>query len=814
MITKQLTNIKKYGRINKKCIGVLTMLRDEKINLARSFAANGMVLLKNDNNVLPISTKEEIALFGIASYKCFRLGWGSGDMMAQKISQISEGLTNAGYKLNKDLNDACEKWISEQDVDYFTINRNWDEWHFRMKEIQIDESLIQKASNESQVAIVTVGRCSGEAADLKDEEGYFRLHEEEINLIRNVCKYFKKVVLLLNTCGPLDLRAIDNFEISAIVDVSLGGEQFGYAVADIISGKVTPSGKLTTTWAYKYDDYPTKEGITSLEVPYNEGIYVGYRYFDSFGVEPRYPFGFGLSYTEFAHNVKEIRIDGQIVDITVEVKNIGKTHGREIIQCYLSSPEKKLEKAYQELCAYAKTDVLYPNESCELLISFDITDMACYDEDKASFVLEEGKYYVRIGNSSRNTHVAFAINISKDLVCAIVKNRLTLNKELNLLSNKNALPYTYAGEKEEMANAKVLELDCDSVETLKCSVIEENKHSALVDKNPNITYTLDDVVSGNAEVEDVVAQFSNEELGYILNGVIYEGSNASANVGSMAIKVRGAAGEMWSSEKYKIPVNACADGPAGVRLSIFGTPVESDTELARNVVAYPSGTCMANSWDLEAARKFGECIASDLVYTDIEGWLAPGINIHRNPLNGRNFEYFSEDPLIAGKMGAYITIGVQYDENAEFTGKYTTVKHFACNNIEYERGVSDSQVTERALREIYLKGFKIAVEEGNPHAIMTAYNKINGEFACTSYDLLMGILRGEWEYDGMVMTDWNTCADATRHTHAGNDLIMPGRYAKAITEALDMGKISKADAQLCAVRILKTILKTNFKIKQ
>lgn len=787
------------------------MLRKEKIAFARKAAAEGMVLLKNENNALPISKNDEIALFGIASYKCFRMGWGSGDMMAQKISQISEVLEEEGFNLNEEVKTTCEKWISEQDINYFTINRNWDEWTFKMKEIELDECLFEKASKTSNIAIVTLGRCSGEAADLKDEEGFFRLHQEEIDLVKNASKYFKKVVLLLNTCGPLDLRAIDKYNVDAILDVSLGGQEFGGAVVDVISGKVTPCGKLSTTWAYKYEDYPTKEGITTLEVPYNEGIYVGYRYFDTFNIEPRYPFGYGLSYTSFDMSIQEINLDGQIVDIVVRVKNIGNTYGKEVVQCYLSSPEVKLEKAYQELCSYTKTGVINPGEHQDVLLSFDITDMACYDEENASFILEKGRYYVRVGNCSRNTHIACAIDVQKEVVCAIAKNRMVPQKELNLLSNKGITSYSYASEEMEKKDARFFMLDCDSIETEIYSVIEDKKVDEVLPKDEKF-YTLEDVASEKASIDDVVAQLTNEELGNILNGVIYEGSNASANVGSMAIKVRGAAGELWSNEKYKIPVNAVADGPAGVRLAIFGTPVETDTEVAKNVVAYPSGTCLANSWDLETARKFGECIASDLEYSDIEGWLAPGINIQRNPLNGRNFEYLSEDPIIAGKIGAYITIGVQYDKDANPTGRYTTVKHFACNNIEYERGVSDSQVSERALREIYLKGFKIAVEEGNPGAIMTAYNRINGEFASTNYDLLMGVLRGEWEYDGIVMTDWNTCADATKHTHAGNDLIMPGRFAQKITDAINEGAITKADAQLCAKRILNLILKSNFKM--
>ena len=715
------------------------MLRQEKLDFARKAAADGMVLFKNDNGALPISKDKKIALFGISSYRCFRLGWGSGDMMAQTTTEINTALKETGYSIDEEIESVCVKHISQLE-DVRLMNRSWDVWTWRQNEIEISDDLIASAAKTSDVAIVTLGRTSGEGFDLKDEEGYFRLHSEEISLVKRVSETFGQTILLLNTCGPLDMRAIDDLNIDAILNVSLGGETFGYAVADVISGKVTPNGKLSTTWAYKYEDYPSKEGITTKEVPYKEGIYVGYRYFDTFGVTPRYPFGYGLSYTSFESEILDVELDGQIVDVTVKVTNTGKYSGREIIQCYLSAPSVKLEKPYQELCTYAKTDVLMPNDSCELLLSFDITEMASYDEERASFILEAGKYFVRVGNSSRNTKIACAINLAKEIICDVVKNRCTKQNDFEDLSSKGAIPYTYEGEENEKANAKVFEFDSDSVETVIHDVIENDVPKLLTPKDDTL-YTLKDVFEGRATVEDVVAQFSDAELADILNGVIYEGSNANANVGSMAIKVRGAAGEMWSSEKYAIPVNACADGPAGVRLAIFTTPIETDTELSREVVSYPSGTCMANSWDLESARRFGECVRDDLEISDIEGWLAPGINIQRNPLNGRNFEYLSEDPIISGKIGAYITIGVQFNDDAEPTGRYATVKHFACNNIEYERGVSDSQMSERALREIYLKGFKIAVEEGHPHAIMTAYNKINGTFASTNYDLLMGILR-------------------------------------------------------------------------
>jgi beta-glucosidase len=385
---------------------------------------------------------------------------------------------------------------------------------------------------------------------------------------------------------------------------------------------------------------------------------------------------------------------------------------------------------------------------------------------------------------------------------------------LNLLSKKGATPYTYAGECDEIANAQVLELDCDSIEPVKCEKYEDNMPKELVAKNDGKLYTLEDVANGVCDIEDVVAQFTDEELSFMLNGVIYSGSDANANVGSMSSKVRGAAGEMWTSDKYKIPTNACADGPSGVRLAMFNTPESDDSDIAKEVVSYPSGTCLANSWDRDAAYMLGVCVRDDLEYTDIEGWLAPGINIHRNPLNGRNFEYMSEDPLLAGNIGAYITIGVQYDEEGEPTGRYVTIKHFACNNIEYERGVSDSRVSERALREIYLRPFQITVANSAPLAVMTAYNKINGEFSATNFDLLNGVLRGEWGFDGMVMTDWNNGAVPKKHMIAGNDLIMPGVHRGKILDGLKDGTLPKADAQACAVRILLTVLRTNYVINK
>ena len=786
------------------------MLREEKTKFVRESAAEGMVLFENDG-LLPLKKGTKVALFGVTSYHCFKLGWGSGDMLAQVITQVNEGLENAGFILNKDLDSYIKEKMLLHADEYKCVNRNWFYWTYRYNEIEIPEEMIKKSSGESDVAIITIGRCSGESDDLKDEEGFFRLHTEEVDLIKNVSSAFDKVVLILNTCGPLDLRAIDDCNINAILYASMGGEQFGNSVSDILSGKVTPSGKLSTTWAFRYDDYPTKEGITSKEVPYNEGIYVGYRYFDTFNVNPRYPFGFGLSYTDFDIKVSDYHLDGTLVDIYVDVTNKGNLPGKEIVQCYVSSPDGKLEKSYQDLVAFNKTGLLGSGDVELLNISFDLADFGSFDEDNDEFVLEKGKYIVRIGNSSRNTHVAFVINLDKDLICEKVTKRLVVkNDNLKIISKKGHEPYSYKEEKEEIQRADVVNLDYSDFETEICKRYEDNPDKLLVPKKSDKVLTLDDVVNGKATLEDVVAQFSNEELSYILNGVIYEGADANANVGSMSIKVRGAAGEMWTSEKYKIPTNACADGPGGVRLSMFNTPEETDSDVCHKMVAFPSGTCLANSWNTQSAYTFGRMICDDLKISDIEGWLAPGINIHRNPLNGRNFEYLSEDPVLSGQMTSFVVNAVQFDEDSKPTGKYVTIKHFACNNIEYERGVSDSVVSVRALREIYLKNFRIAIMNSGSYGVMTSYNKINGEFASTSFDLLNGILRGEWGFDGFVCTDWNTAADAKKHPYAGNDLIMPGTHRKDILNALNEGTLDKACAQKCAVRILRLILRTNF----
>ena len=788
------------------------MERVLKTAFAREAAAGGMVLLKNDNGVLPLAENAKVALFGRPSYYIFRMGSGSGDMLAQPPRQIYQGLEDAGISLCAELKEHCLRWHTENIGRLDIINRNWFEWTNIMPEVPLDASMVAAAAAETDTAILTIGRCCGEDNDLKLEKGSFYLSDEEEALVKLVSETFKKTVLLLNVGTMIDLSVFDKYSFDSILYTALAGETSGDAIADLLTGKVNPSAKMAATWAKKYEDYPTTKEFSAPITHYSEGIYVGYRYFDTFNVEPRYAFGYGLSYTTFDLAVTDVRLDGTVADVCVTVKNTGSCAGRVVVQCYLSCPDGKLEKAYQDLAAYAKTGLIAPGESVEVVLSFDITDHASFDENTASYILEAGRYVIRVGNSSRNTHVAGAIALDTEVTTVKACTRLAVNMWHRDISKKDATPITYAGEAEEIASAKVLALDPAAIELTVFAPTESNPPKVLTvaEEDKGITYTLNDVLAGRATVEQVVAQMDNFELTSFVNGAIYEGAEKNATVGSMAKKVHGAAGEIWSSEKYGIPANACADGPSGIRLSMFGSPVETDTDMAHLMVAFPSGTILANSWDLDCARKLGVCVKDDMDILGIEGWLAPGLNIQRNPLNGRNFEYYSEDPLISGRCAAYVTYGVQCDEDGNQTGFYTTIKHLAANNSDCNRGYCDSIISERALREIYLKGFQIAVEESQPHALMTSYNMINGMYCSTNYDLLTGILRGEWGFDGMVMTDWNCAGSPALFQHAGNDLVMPGNSKQQILRALDTGAIDRAAVQKSVCRILELVMKTNF----
>lgn len=780
----------------------------EKKAICRNIGAEGAVLLKNNNNTLPLKKGTTVAAFGRTFYYCFKGGAGSGDVLGVFPINPAEALPKNGVKIEDVSKSYYEEYNAERyDEELKYWNRYDRKWVNSLPEAPVDLETVKKSAENADTAIISLGRSSGEWFDIPTVKGSYFLTDTEEELLKNVTSTFKKTVLILNYSGVMDITFAERYNIDAIVYTSMGGEETGNSVADILVGNVSPSGKLTDSWC-KLEDYITNDRITELSIPYNEGIFVGYRYFDTFGIEPLYPFGFGLSYTDFDINVKGVSVEKTYVNIDVEVKNVGKFKGKEVVQVYLSEPEVKLPKAYQQLATFKKTKELGVGETENLNLSFDISDFAGFDEETAQFILEKGNYYIRVGNSSRNTHIAAKITLESTVVTFKTVNRMKLQEELDLLSSQNAKPISYIGEEDEKENCISLSFNKDDF--VVGVSLPENRVPKELEKIDQNLHTISEVADGKITMEQFVAQFSNSELADILNGVTGQTINVNMNVGTMARSIQGAAGEIWSSEKYGIKPCVNADGPTGIRLGGFigASPIPSDTEMSLKMTAFPIATCIASTWNPELAEDFGRAVACDMEMVGLDGWLAPAMNIHRSPLCGRNFEYYSEDPLISGVFGGATVKGIQFAEDGTSSCKYATIKHFAANNAETQRFDSDSIVSERALREIYLKPFKIAVEIGKPIALMNSYNKINGIYASDNFDLNTGILRREWGYDGCVMTDWGAKSSATLMPNAGCDLVMPGCKNKQYLEGLENGTIPRSVAQRCAVNVMNVVLKT------
>ncbi len=790
------------------------MISEKNKALVRRLSADGMVLLKNDGT-LPLNKNDKAAAFGRTMYFCFKGGAGSGDVMGREPVQPFDAMTADGFELEKSVSDFYISYNAERyekELKYWNrVNRKWTN---SFEEPVPENTIVENAAEICDIALISLGRSSGEWLDIPAEKGGFYLTDNEREMLRRVTSSFKKTVLLLNYCGTMDLSFIEEFDFNAVLYTAMGGEQMGNAVCDVLSGRVNPSAKLTDTWLKKLDDYPIHDGFDSLYIPYNEGIYVGYRYFDSFNVTPLFPFGYGLSYTDFEICDADALLSGSRVTLTATVKNTGNFDGREVVQAYISEPWGKLEKAYQQLAAFKKTAVIKKGESERVELSFDLKDFAAYNENTAEYVLEEGEYFVRLGNSSRNTHIVAAVTVDTDIVCEKLSNRLSLKKPISPISADPDKMYTYDGETDEKKSCKKLVLPNNSIATRVVEYPETPKELVKADDK---LYTLDEVRDGKATMEQFVAQLSDTELANILNGVTGSVLPTEMHVGTMARKVQGAAGEIWSDGRYKIDPCVNADGPAGIRLGGFINnegDIPTDTELSLKMTAFPSATTLANTWDTAVVEQFGRAVSEDMDTCDLQGWLAPGMNIHRSPLCGRNFEYYSEDPVISGVMAAATVRGVQLDKNGNPDGHYATIKHFAANNAESHRFDSDSAVPERALREIYLKGFKIAVEDSQPYAIMNSYNKVNGVYTSDSYDLNTAILRDEWGFDSCVMTDWGAKSSAEFMPNAGCDLVMPGCKNADYLKLLQNGVISRGAAQRCAGNVLCLVIRTSLAEKK
>ena len=776
----------------------------------RELAPECMVLLKNDGT-LPLKKTGKIALFGGGARRTIKGGTGSGDVNVRHYVNVEEGLENAGFEVvTKDWLDAYDAAVEKEADKYFKELRKQADAVgvnpvlFAMGKTAPVPEYDFPLDADADTAVYVLARISGEGSDRLTGEGDISLTKEEVRDILALNEKYEHFVLVLNTGGMVDLSPVES--VPAILLMGQLGTPTGDVLADVLTGKSYPSGKLTMTWA-PLDAYPSTEGFGGIDdTVYQEGIYVGYRHFDTAKKDVIYPFGYGIGYTTFETENPSIEIKDGTVTVTATVKNTGSFKGKEIVQVYVSAPEGKLDKPYQVLAAYAKTGEILPGESEKVQACFALKDLASFDEEQDAWILEAGTYTVRVGNCSRNTAVAGTFTQDETIIT----------------------------EKAYKASSDIAEIRT---------------------QKPG-SFTWDDVKSGKCTITEFADTLTDEQLIYLCIGAYKDADDVMEIIGNAATTVAGAAGETTGRLKDAgVPALVMADGPAGIRISKDYTladgeakgglslggdvmKVYTEEELQAAVsaamagssaetqkyyqycVAIPIGTAIAQSWNDSLAESLGDLVGKEMDTFGVQIWLAPALNIHRSPLCGRNFEYYSEDPLISGKMAAAITKGVQ-----KYPGHATTIKHFACNNQETNRYFSNSIVSTRAMREIYLKGFEICVKEAQPHFIMTSYNLINGVHACNRKDLITDILRNEWGFKGVVMTDWLVtggmtinegekwpAASAAGNVKAGNDITMPGIPADkadiedALTNPEHPYALTRNDLLACAERVLDKIL--------
>ena len=682
---------------------------------------------------------------------------------------------------------------------------------------------------EADVVIYVISRISGEGKDRRKVKGDYYLSEREEEDLRYLAEMNKPVILILNAGGPVELTDIleqtDN--IKGILNISQLGQEGGDALADVLLGKEVPGGKLTTTWARRYEDYPASEEYGYLngnleKEKYKEGIYVGYRYFDSFDKKVMFPFGFGLSYTMFEMKCCSINMEESKIRAEVQVTNTGNEYaGKEVVQIYVTLPQTKLEKEYKRLAGFAKTRLLKPGETQTLTVEIPQKQLASFNEETHTWIVEKGKYGILVGNSSDKLKLEAVLVVSDDTVLEQMDKICPLQEELEQIHLTKELKEKSVQRQEKLITAQVPEYYF--------------KPAMIPAKSENAGKNQENLTEEEKRFVSVLEGRSAEELIPLLYGKISE--NIST-LGAAGIRVPGSAGETSGAlEEDGIPSLVMADGPAGIRLrqwyevdketdSIYemgvlgslengilepGVHHENADTYYQYCTAFPVGTALAQTWDTDLMTEFGKAIAEEMEEFHVNLWLAPGMNIHRNPLCGRNYEYYSEDPYLSGMLAAAVTRGVQSK-----SGCGVTIKHFACNNQEDNRMGVDSCVSERALREIYLRGFEIAVKEGNPVSIMTSYNLINGIHAANSKDLCMTVARKEWGFDGAIMSDWNTTVPENgsvpwKCVAAGNDIIMPGNPDddKNIRQAYKEGKLTEEEIRNCAGHLAVMICRLN-----
>ncbi len=693
---------------------------------AREAAAEGIVMLKNDNHLLPLSKGMKVAIFGRSQFHYYKSGTGSGGMVNTRyVTGILEALeAEKCFVVNPGVKEVYESWIDEHP---FEVGDGWAKEPWFQEEMPLKSGFVEAASEDSDAAIVVIGRTAGEDQDNKAEEGSYLLTKMELNMISEVCRVFKHTIVLLNVGNIIDMKWVEESNPSSVLYVWQGGQEGGSGIADVLSGKVTPSGRLTDTIARNIEDYPStvNYGDDKLNF-YAEDIYVGYRYFETFAKEKvLYPFGFGMSYTSFERKLKKLEETKDRVDVLVEVTNTGKYTGKEVVQVYCEAPQGRLGKPSRVLCGFTKTQSLGPEESVVVKISCPKYLFSSYDDSgvtghRYSYVLEAGSYSIYIGGDVRQAEYAGSIDVAELIVIEALKEAM-------------APSVSYRRMKPAAEENGQLSLTYENTPTGTMDPMKRRGGNlpGEIASTGDKGLKLEDVSEGRASMEDFIAQLSDEDLCCIVRG---EGM-CSPKVTPGTAGAFGGVTERLAA--FGIPLGCCADGPSGIRM-----------DSGTYAFAMPNGTCLACSFNEELLKELYEFEGLELRKNNIDTLLGPGMNIHRNPLNGRNFEYFSEDPLVTGKMAAAQLKGM---DKYGVTG---TIKHFACNNQEHSRNEAEAIVSERALREIYLKGFEIAVKDGGAYSIMSTYGPVNGFWTATNYDLLTTILRGEWGFQGIVMTDW------------------------------------------------------------
>lgn len=823
----------------------VTQRETDHRKLAREAAAEGFVLLENKDHFLPLAKGSKVGLYGAGAIRTIKGGTGSGDVNERDSVNIFQGMKNAGYDVTS------SEWLEDYDKLYVQARLDWkneiftklngddtkffDAYSatpfFMPSGNPIDEE--KAAADGADTAFFVLARIAGENKDRFDTEGDYFISKEEKAILAQVSRCYKNVVLVINTGGLMDLAFVEEFDnIRSILQYVQAGQEGGNAFADVVSGDVTPSGKMTDTWAKDYYDYPGAEVYSYksgdlMKEKYEEGIFVGYRYFDTFEVPVRYSFGYGMSYTDFEIRTDDIKVSGRgmmnpKVSVTVTVTNTGDTYaGKEVVQIYASCPQGRLVKEFRRLAGFGKTKLLAPKESQTMTITFPLYQLTSYEEESASWILEPGMYGIWIGNDLNTSVLSGALELDEKAVMTACENICPLKEELNeIVPNAEKVQAREAAWQKEVKEKRM------SVIELKAAEIPTEK----VDYQP-----VPEELPGKAG--KIVESLSVDQLALLATG---DPGRAQGNaLGSAGISVPGAAAETSpcaSEEPWNVTTIALVDGPAGLRLKreyqvdngeivasdflaaleggFFSKPQEKrGTTYYQFCTAIPVGTLLAQSWDVELIKRVGEMIGHEMELFNVTLWLAPGMNIHRNPLCGRNFEYYSEDPLLAGMMAAAMTLGVQ-----KVPGCGTTIKHFACNNQEDNRMGSDSILSERALREIYLKGFEIAVKDAQPMSIMTSYNLINGVHAANCYDTCTKAARDEWGFAGAIMTDWTTTnvqiqgeCTAAGCMRAGNDMVMPGlpEDHENIKKELADGTLTMAELKRCIYNTVNIVLQSN-----